>query len=128
MYVKSHVHSLLRSVHKLSLLFKLTQFIYLQHKCMHACTHAHAHTHKHTHALTFIGRLSGFCSGSSTCSSKYTNLFGYRNQHICTQNSTYSQGLTAFMIFLKTFVNVCKNTCLKLYNTYHISQYQMYSS
>jgi hypothetical protein len=28
----------------------------------------------------------------------------------------------------QTFVNMCKNECLKLYNTCYISQHQMYSS
>jgi hypothetical protein len=34
-----------------SLLFKLTQFIYLHNKCMHAHKHTHTHTHTHTHLL-----------------------------------------------------------------------------
>ena len=62
-----------------------------------ACTHTHTHIPTRAHAL--IGRLSGFCSESSICNSK--KLFGYRSQHICTQNSTYSQDLISFMIFLK---------------------------
>jgi hypothetical protein len=83
-----------------SLLFKLTQFIYLQ-ICMHAHVHAHTCTHRHTqtHTRALTGRLSCFCSESSIRNSK--KLFGYRSQHICTQNSTYSQDLITFMIFLK---------------------------